>query len=535
MLEQIKKAFNSIKEYWAKLEPARKRLFAIIAGVVLALAIGLTIYLNVNGSDFVTLYQNMEPAESQQVYNALIEMGVEARMDNNLVQVPKAQSDWAKSQLAMQNIPKTTLSYDIFNSAGGLTTTDFEKRQILVQQLQDRLQDTIRQYDGIKNVFVTLSIAQESNRVWETTAPRSTGSVSVVLEDNMTLSRDQVSGIKYLVASSVGSSMDVSDVKVIDAATSISLKSREDEDPDSLGLSLDRLGFEERIESRLVEKATNILTLVYPQEDIRVSATVVLDYNKMLTESKNYSPLDGSNAGVLEHSEDAYVSDGSGIVGGIVGEENNTDTPVYVDRDGNGTVDYINNSRERDYAVSYIMQQIEKDQAELTSASIAVAINGDIDELTRASIIESISRATNISEARISVQNFIVNEPDAPVVAEPEQNNRLFIIILAGVLAALLLVIIIIIALSSRRRKKKKAQIEAERRAAARAAGLPDGVDVNSDDFLAQLEMRRRTIKEGAERTKQENAITDDVREFAAENPEITANILRSWLKEEDN
>lgn len=534
MLEQIKKAFNTIKEYWAKLEPARKRLFAIIAGVVLALAVGITVYLNVNNAGYVTLYQNMEPAESLQAYNALIDMGVAARMDNNVVQVPNEQSDWAKSQLAMQNIPKTTLTYDIFNGSGGLTTTDFEKRQLLVHELQDRLQNTIRQYEGIKNAYVTLSIAQESNRVWETTAPRSTGSVSVVLETGKTLSRDQVSGIKFLVASSVGSTMDVSDVKVIDAATSISLKSREDDDPNALGMSLDRLGFEEQIEKRLVEKAQNILTLVYPEEDIRVSATVVLDYNKMLTESKNYNPLDGTAAGVLEHSEDSYVSDGSGIVGGIVGEENNTDTPVYVDRDGNGTVDHINNSRERDYAVSYIMQQIEKDQAELTSASIAVAINGDIDELTRASIIESISRATNISEARISVQNFIINEPDEPVVADPEESNSLFIIILAAVLALLLLIIIIILVLSSRKRKKKKAQIEADRRAAARAAGLPEGVDINSEDFLAQLEARRRTIKEGAERSKQENAITDDVREFAMENPEITANILRSWLKEED-
>lgn len=531
MAEQIKRAFASVKEYWVQLAPARKKLFAIIAGVLLALAVGITVFLNFNSGSYVRLYENMANAESSEVYNALLGLNIPARMANGEVEVPRESKEYAKAQLAMQNIPKTTLSYDIFNGAGGLTTTDFEKRQLLVQQLQNRLQDTIRQYEGIKNAYVTLSIAQESNRVWETTTSRSTGSVSVILQPGYSLSRDQVSGIKYLVASSVGSTMTVGDVKVIDAATSISLKSREDADMSSADIGLERLGFEERIESRLVEKALNVLTIAYAPEDIRVSATVALDYNKMLTESKQYSPSSDSrnNSGVLSHEDQSHVSDGSRITGGVVGEENNTDTPVYVDQNNDGAIDYINSTSSRDYAVSYITQQIEKDQAELISASLAITIKGEVDDLTRSSIIENVSKATNIQEANISVQNFVVDAGHVTTEARPAPglfDDPLIVMIIAAAGLLLLIILIVIIIFSRRGKKKRKKGADGSDKTTPEPIGL---------DLQRDLEARKRMLLEGAELSKQENAITDEMKNFARDNPEITANILRTWLKEDDD
>lgn len=527
MLEQIKKAFASLKEYWKNLSVTNKRIVAGCAGGILALAIIGTIFLNFNGNEYVVLYENLERSESAEVYAALEELEVPARMNNGNVEVRKDSAEYARAQLAMQNIPKTTLSYDIFSS-GGLTTTDYEKRQLAVQQLQNRLQDTIRQYEGIKNAFVTLSIAQESNRVWETTPARSTGSVSVVMQPGFTLSRDQVSGIKYLVASSVGSTMTVHDVKVIDAATSLSLKSREDTDLSEAETGLERLGFEARIEERLVEKALHSLSLFYDEEDIRASATVVIDYNKMLTESKQYRPSEDSNnnSGVLQHSEDAYVSDGQSIVGGIVGEENNTDTPVYVDQNGDGQIDYINNARSRDYAVSYITQQIEKDQAELVNASIAITIKGQLDEISRASIIETVSRATNIEESKISVQNFVI-EDDAPIVPTDTKKkvDPVVVLIFAAVGVLLIIILIIILMMMNKKKKRKLAEEKARAEAEAKAKAEQEAFDA---------EAHKRALIEGAERSRQEDLITNEIRDFAHDNPEITANILRTWLREDD-
>ncbi|MDD3430069.1 MAG: flagellar basal-body MS-ring/collar protein FliF [Oscillospiraceae bacterium] len=530
-MEQIKKVFSNIKGYWDALAPARRKLILIVAGAILALAIGVTLFLNFGASGYVVLYENMAGTESTEVYNALQELGIASRMNNGVVQVTRADKDRAIAQLAMQNIPQTTLPYDIFTGSGGLTTTDFEKRQLLVQQLQNRLQDTIRQYSGIKNAYVTLSIAEDSNRVWETSSARSTGSVSVVLETGKTLSRDQVSGIKYLVASSVGSTMTADDVKVIDAATSISLKSREDGDSTGLETGLERLGFEEQIETRLTEKALNVLTIAYDPSDIRISATVVLDYNKMITESKMYQPSDEStnNSGVLQHQDTAYVTDGAGATGGIVGEENNTDTPVYVDEDGDGVMDYINYNSSQDYAVSYIMQQIEKDQAELTSATMAITVKGEIDELTRTSIIENISKATNIDEENISVQNFIVGGAETPASSPNVFSNPVILIGLGASILLLIIIIVVVMLLSKKKKKKQEATMAAQIEQAKQDA------ESANRSLQQEMEDRKRLIQESANRAKQENAITDEIRDFARDNPEITASILRTWLKEEEH
>lgn len=528
-MEQIKKAFAAIKQFWNDLAPARRKLIITVCGVIVALAVVLTLYLNLSSAGYVVLYQNMEATESREVYEALTDMGLPARMSGGEVQVRRGDAEYAKAQLAIQNIPKTTLPYDIFDGAGGLTTTDFQMQQLQVQQLQNRLQDTIRQFDGISNAYVTLSIARQSNRVWESGDNRSTASVSVVLDGNVTLTRDQVSGIKYLVARSVGNGMQPADVAVIDAATSINLRSREDGDAGGIDAGLDRLGFEEMVEQRLVEKALNVLTLAYDPADIRVSATVVIDYNKMVTESKRYVSADSTsgNTGVLEHSVDQYVSDGAGLASGLVGEENNTDTPVYVDQDGDGQMDYIDNYRERDYAVGYILQQIEKDAAQLTSASLAITLRGEMDELTRSSIIENIARATNITEDRISVQNFMVADgtvstqvPDVEPGISPT-----VLLILGGALLLLILILVLVMSLLGRKKKAKRTRQEPVRE---------EGDSEAKMQMERELETRKRALQDSVNRLNLDNAVTADLKNFVHDNPAISASILRTWLTEED-
>ncbi|MPN52878.1 hypothetical protein SDC9_200541 [bioreactor metagenome] len=96
--------------------------------------------------------------------------------------------------------------------------------------------------------------------------------------------------------------------------------------------------------------------------------------------------------------------------------------------------------------------------------------------------------------------------------------------IVAALGVLLLIILIVIIVLIRRRRKLKKA--------AESAANAPEPVGL---DLQRDLEARKRMLMEGAELSKQENAITDEMKDFARENPEITANILRTWLKEEED
>lgn len=523
MNEQIKKAWEAIKEYWAKLSPKVKRTIITVAVVIVVVALGLTLYWNLSGSTMVVLYTGLEASESQEIYNVLQEQGFVSRINSaGLVEVRRQDQDRAIGQLAMLNYPKSAMVYDYFTENNGLTTTDTERRQLIVQQLQNRLQTTIQNFDGVKTAVVTLDIPQTNAFPWGGQTQTATGSVSLVLESGYTPTRDQVSGIKYLVAKSVGSGMQPSDVAVIDAATWVNLKSRDDDN--SYDDSTERLALEEQIEQSLVDKARNVLSIAYNPEDMRISATVTLDYNKVITESKQYMASDESNnnTGVVEHHDSQYVVNGTDVAEGLVGEENNTDVPTYGDQNGDGVTDMTNYATNTDYAVPYVLQQIEKDNAELVSATMSVMLNGTLGADSRRSLIESISMATGISQENISVQS--VDLGSTPQTQTPSRQIDTTLLILIGAGVVLFLILILILVLVTRNRKKNR--LEKER--AARLAREEEEARRQEQE----IEEHKHQLQQLAKANSKEDAITGEIREFAQENPEITASLLRAWLKE---
>lgn len=524
MGDQIKQTFGKLSEHWKGLSPKIRKLLTIGLVAAVIAAVGITVFLNASGNGYTVLFPQMEAEESQEVFNMLQDMSIDAQMNSKgEVLVKKSDQDYATAQMAIKHYPKTTLPYDIFNGSNGLTTTDFEKRQLLVQQGQNRLQDTIRQIEGVKNAVVTLNVAESSDRVWEQKKEKSTGSVTVTLDPGVTLTKEQVSGIKYLVSSSAG--IAIQDVKVIDAATSLNLKSTEDT-LDGDGGSLD---FEKQVEERLVEKAMNVLSIAYGPDDVRVAATVVIDYKKMLSEKKTYSPNDtNGNTGVLQHSDDTYTKESAGGGEGVVGENENTDVPpTYLNADGTLNQDAISGSSSRDYLVSYITEQINNDKARLEEASMAIALKNPIDEESKQAMLSNIAAATNISQERISIETLLVpaaSQPDSkPTSTNPTFDLKLLIPIAVGVGVLLILLLVLVLVLRSRAKKKHEAEAHAEERALEEAR-------IN---MQKEFEERKRQLKETAENNSKGDAIANEVRDFARTNPEITANLLRVWLKEE--
>ncbi len=526
--DQIKQAFAKLKESWQNLEPARKRIIIIAAVAALALAVGLAVFMNVRASRMMVLYQDLPQEESVQGLATLQAVGIPGQINGKgELEVPANQANAAMAQLATVGIPSSTaaLPYDIFQQAGGLTTTDFEKQQYQVNQMQDRLQDIIKTYDGVQNAYVTLNIQDRSNRVWNAGSSPNSASVKLDMINGQVLTSGQVSGIRFLVGPAAN--IDPEQVSVIDTAGVTLAAAGEGYDAEFASTSqfLQRQGFEAEVEQRLHDKTANILSLPYPDmNDYRISVTAALDWDAMITESMQYSPLEGTNGGVTNHEETQAVMGTGQYAAGVAGETNNTDIPTYADLNGDGEMDTVDYYQSRDYLVSYIKQQVEKDGATLSEASIGVMVRGQLDNNTRQTLRELIAAATNIPIDSVNVQGML----DAnPVTPEAEQNlifglPATFFYIATAALAALIIAIILIVIM---RKRKEKKRLEAE--AVALAAEEEEALRVQQE-----IEERKRQLKDAAMSDNNENAITNEVREFARNNPEITANLLRNWLKE---
>lgn len=512
------------KAYWGGLAPKQKQRFIILGCVAVLALVLVTLLFSVVGNGYEVLYPGIDQREAAQVYAALQDKGIPAQLSSNgEVSVPKESKNSVLLELAGQ-FPTTAPNYGIYTDHSGFTATESDRKFYLNAQLQDRLQETLKSMDGVASAIVTLNIADSSNYVWETNKAPSTASVTVTMKSGQKLSPQHAQTIKNLVSGSVPT-MTPDNVVVIDSATMLEVRGVKDTEVKTL-FDLERLDYEAEYERRLVEKVESLLSSVYGPGGVRAIATVVLDYDKMLTEQLQYVPED-NGAGVKDHVSERYSVGGDLISQGVVGEENNTDTPVY-ENGGAGDAQVTDIQREIDYSISYVKQQIEKGEALLKKATISVIVNdADFTTEKQEKLIGVVSKGTNIEPNNISITNLTYQDTTAPVsgndLATIFQTYRLPILAAGG---GLLLVIILLFVLvsSGRRRKKKTAQTTAE-----------ENAQLLQDEERKKLEEQRRKIKQAAEESaSKENQVSSEIKRFVSENPEITASLIRSWLREED-
>lgn len=529
MKEQLTRLIDNGKSYWNRFTPKRKKVILLSGGGILLGAILITVFLNMGRLRYRTLFSGMTQQETAQVSAAIndLDYDVDVRFDSNgNITVPAEQYDKVMLDLGGQDFPKTTLSYDIFLN-NSLTATDFEKKQSLIFQLESDIQYTLTHgIDGVKNASVKLNLPQESSYAWEEKdASAASAGIIITMKSGYTLSGERVAAIKNVVAASLPGGMMPENVKVVDGATGIEVQAKAKEMEETF--SVQRLEFEKQIAREMEERVRRILIPSYGTDNVAVVASVELDYDKMLTqETQKIAKDDGS--GYVTHENENYTVNGGVPAGEIVGEENNTDTvPTYAANspgDENGMTQY---DKTRDYDYGEIKRQIEKGQAILKNAYVAVTVNTEAMNPERkeeiVSLVSKASGITNQDSIAVGLMDPLARQTaghlDPGGTGKWYESIPLYAwIILTVTLAGLLFFIFFVL----NRAKKKALETEQESEEL-----------INS--LQAEVEERKRQLAEAAQQeiNPGDGAIVQEVRTFAKNNPEITANLIRMWLKED--
>ena len=532
MKEKLKAFWEKFKVKWSAI--SKKIRIIIVSSICLILAIAIIMTVSLNGSDgFIVLFPDMDSSESAEVYNILKAEGVEAKINKDgEIEVSEEQWDQLVYELAEKGYPQSTPSYGTFFDNLGMTMTDFEKKQTLRFELQDRLQTTIKRLNGVKGVVVTISMPEGSNYVWKEDKEKATASVALTLDKSVKFTEENVSAIKNLVAYSA-QKMEPGDVKIIDANTGLELFGIDEGNSKGTGTvdEEQRLYYQNVAQAQIEQNAKKILSSIYGNDKVTAVASVTLDYDKITQEIKELVTNE-DGLGVKEKEDVEYDVNGQ-IVNdqGIVGEENNTDIPSYVNENETDLTnqDATHYARNTEWAIGYILTQKEKAQGVMTDATVAVVVDNTSVVLTdteRDALVQLVKNATNIEANKISVYSKYV-EKDLPVVGPETPGNTIkeFVIkILPLAIGLILLIIIIIIAIviiSGRRTKKKIKKAELENEAAVKS--LQDELN----------EQKRTLVEEAKEHNSQKDMTANEVRDFVSDNPEITAALIRSMIKED--
>lgn len=550
----VEKAKAYLEKAKAFLKKVPKKVYIALTALLLVAA-GLVVWMNTR--PYEVLFTDLNSSEMSSILTYLDGAGVtEYKVQNNdTILVPQQLEANLKARLLMEGYPTSGFAYQ-YSESSGMLSTESERRTAELRDLQDRLGAVVRCFDGVKEAVVTINPGEDTSYVLDNNrVVKATASVFLTMNDGKKLTNEQAAAIRNLVAHSV-KGLEVGAVDISDALGN--KYSSSDATADSEASAL-KLRLEEEQENKIRTEVLNVLIPWYGVENVKVGVNCTVDVSQTVEDSTQvYLPEwaeDGSTSGRGIVGSRIYnyvvVRDPNETAGGVVGSSTNADFPEYVEDlpEITGNESTLELSGQVDYNNSQSQTHVVRTAGYLTDCTISVSINsttaGNVDtanisrHVARAAGIVGVVNPTTGEEYlgdRISVIAMPFYEPPAVLPIDPSDPQEMWIIYaaIAGVVLFLLLLIIIILVL--RRKKKKKLQAEEEaRQAELLAAGGVEDIDA----FLAAAAGVNQENGEGADmganvmsiQTERSVELRQEIRKFAEENPEIAAQMVKAWLK----
>lgn len=515
----MKEKIGQLKEFAGKLSSKTKKIIIAAAAAVIVAAVVIALILN--NQPYEVLFSGLGAEEAQQITQKLQEDGIDFRYDGeSTIMVKENVLDQTKATLVQEGYPKSGFTYDTFIDNASMMTTDSDKNTYKLYELQDRIGSTIRLFDGVKDAKVTIALGEESKYALNDDAQEKSSATAVVtMSDGGSPTEEQAAAIQRLVAKSIPG-MEMEDVAVFDGnGNDVSAEEG------TTANSSDAEEIAQVVENQIANNVMKVLGPIYGQNNVRVSARAQINMEELIRETITYNTPEKideeDKTGIVSH-EDLYRERQDTDTGatGVAGAETNADTAEY---NTDGTLDgasAYSESISRDYLVNQIKEQGQIAAGALDDLTVSVAVNGNgFGSLTEAEIRSLVANASGITPEDQEQKITVVSAP-FDGIAEDEEVEQTSGGLLAGIPlwvlilgAALLLILIIILVVIIRRRRKAEDEDEEEELAEEEIEPV---VDLNQE--LQELQNDR-----GME-------LKRSVRDFAEQNAEISAQLLKNWL-----
>lgn len=541
MQEKVKGFLNKGKQLWTG---AKKRT-KILAAAVLVVAAGAIVAVVVASQNqpYATLFTELSQTDMTAITSYLTENGVSdfRIVEDDTIMVPADQEVQLKAQLVSQGYVNSGYAYNYSTYLDNVSalTTESERQQLALYELNDSTSAVIRSMEGVKDATVRFTPGEDNTYVLDSgNVVEATAYVKVTMKDGVPLSDTMAEGIRNLVGSAI-QGLKVENVTIVDSygntyAPDDGLGDLED----SAAL---KLRLEEQVNNTLEKKIMSVLEPVYGAENVSVSVNSIVDVDKVYTDSTNYSTedwaADGSTNGEGIIGQKIYdnrlEADENGTAGGTVGTDTNADIPTYPENEGemepgNGVV---SSSGQTNYLVDEENKQVQRVGGTIADVMVSVTINEavsggvDVDDLyPHVARAAGITTADQMEKVHILIAPFNTGD-NTPVDTEEDTTTDDGLLVDSWILYAALgglvlfvLILVLVLLLIRRHRRKKAAALAAELEQSGEmlqeAAPTPEGADIMEMQTEKSMELRK------------------DVRKFAEENPEIAAQMVRNWLKE---
>ncbi len=554
MGEKVKQVPTKAKAFFAKMGKGTKILLAAVLVISIGAIIGLLIHKA--NRPYKVLFTGMTSEDMSSVLTYLEANGVtNYRVQNNdTILVPEGQVASLKAKLAMENFPTSGFGYEMYLNNVNALSSESDRDRLAKYDLQDSLSAVIRNFDGVKDAHVYIEEGEDNRYILNQDAVvKASASVSVEMQGGNTLSAQQAKAIRSLIGSAV-KGLNFDNISITDTAGTVYASGDNDNVSTALSdASALKLELERKVDDKVRGKILEVLTPIYGAENISVEVNSTVDVSRVYTDTTTYElpdwAADGSTNGEGIVGSKVYdngvVMGGDGGGGGVAGTATNADLNEYVESyQPDGTEQELHSSGEYTYNNNQTQTQRESPAGVVTDIMVSVSVNSNA--VTIPNVNNLVAHVARVSGITPEQQNDKISILSVPFYEEPPQGSaatqtiggltlpRWAIFALIAGIALFLLLLLIIILVAGRRRKKRKVAeeaAEAQREQLAQMLAAQEGatgivIPENGGQGADIMDIH----------TERSMELRKEVRQFAENNPEIAAQMIKSWMKGgEDN
>ncbi|HEX3743820.1 MAG TPA: flagellar basal-body MS-ring/collar protein FliF [Bryobacteraceae bacterium] len=556
--------------------PIRQR---IIIAVVLLAAAG-SIFLLVrhqHESDFKPLFTGVAPEDAAVMVQKLKEAGVDYRLstEGGVILAPSAKLAELRINMAAAGLPKTgRIGFEIFDKTN-LGATEFTEHINYQRAIEGELERSVMSLAEVEQARVHVTFAKDS--VFLESQQPAKASVLVKLRPGSRLAPQNVVAIDNLIAAAVeGLSPDA--VSVLDMNGNLLGRPKPPGSLDGPEPSEAALDYRHHLEADLLSKVNSTLEPLVGPDKFRANVSLDCDFSGGEVSEEIFDP-EHSVMSTSQRTEDAS---GSAVSSGVPGTASNLPRPAPRPAAGNNRVSRTTENIA--YQTSRTVKKMRLPAGVVKKMSLAVLVDQSItweksgntvkkvlvppSPETMKIIHDVVAGATGFNadrgdqlvietlpfESTLQIELPLAPGANAPapkptgMVGLPFPMNRKTILIGAGGLAAAIVLIVVLVILLRKRGKKKAAavamaaELAAADTPAARAAISAAHAQNDLEAQLAERDALQQksdaqvltSLKLAPVITKKAEVLAKHLRERISKEPEVSAQILRTWIREEE-
>lgn len=523
-MDRFRTLFGNVQSGWNNMDKKKRISFFVI--LICGVAFIVIISLYTNKTNYSTLFTNLELSDAGTIVNDLETQKIKYKLENGGkdILIDENRVDEYRLQVAMNGMmPENSTGFEIFDDPG-LMVTDEDRKIMYQRALTGELQRSIMSFDAINSAKVLLVMSEDS--IFDAETKEASASVILDLKPQYKVDDTIIKGIVALVSGAV-KDLPEKNIQVVDSKGELLSDNMGEEDENNPINVLDKYeGIRTNFEQKLEDNINELLGTAYGRNKVKVSLYADLDFDSEEKTTIKYSdPVEvseqtsatGGNIGVDSQTGDLINGNAGNVITGSGGDSASYEHTVNneLSSETTNSVKAPGKVLKLTTTVVYDGNLLQEDTDQIRNIVAAAtgydANRGDIIN------VEGVAFDTSYEEElKKQLEEVKAQEEASKTIFEKYGDYLIF-----GILSILgiLMIISLIRLLFGKRKLREDLAVQ------QLAIETPVGGNIDITDTPAEeVPDEKLEIKIDGKEKK--------VKDYAAENPDIAADLIKAWLKD---